>query len=203
MRRSYLKFLCLAPFLMAIDCEPEQLGPQYAFNISKVTISPQSTYSINDTIWISGRVSSNAYDLTTSDSIFGIEPQSDRLGLFKLMASDGISNSFDAVDHFELIKDNSTYSFIQACENADIIVRPSLEQEESFYSYRLGLKTLYPGDYVISVIDGQLQNMNRHDTIIEAYPIPNLPNAIGFNRCGRTSWVYLSQTEDEFYFSIN
>jgi hypothetical protein len=196
-----LSVFILMLFLMAFQCE-EDLEPQFAFNKYKVAISPEASFSINDTIWIKGRISSYALDLNTNDSIFGIEPPSDSFGVFKLMTPADASNCRDALDKFELIFSTGDFSFISACENADLIALPELEADESFYSYRIGLKAMHPGDYVISLQDGNLLNTNRNEYLIEDYPLVNYPGQIGFNRCGSVSWRFLAASDAEYFFRV-
>ena len=200
-RFRLLKILCFVPFLMAITCE-EDLEPQFVFNNYKVSISPESRFSINDTIWITGRVSSNVLDITANDSVFGIEPLADVFGVFELIDPTEVSNATAALDQFELVFDRGDFDFIPICENADVVARPVLDLTESFYSYRIGLKALNRGDYVISLQSGILQNTNRHESILEDYPLPNFTGQIGFDRCGRPSWRSLNESDREYYFIV-
>jgi hypothetical protein len=200
-KKLFYNLLLLSPLLMAFQCE-EDLDPQYAFNTHKVSISSDSNYSLNDTIWIEGKVSSLVLDLNSNDSIFDIEPQADDFSVFKFIPPTEVSNCKDALDHFELIFDTGDYSFIPACENADVVARPELESNEAFYSYRIGLRTLNPGDYVISWRNATIGNEMRHAFIGEDYPIENFPDQIGFDRCGRSSWRFINESDREYYFRV-
>jgi hypothetical protein len=200
-RYKVLKVLLLVPFLMAITCE-EDLEPQFVFNTYKVSISPDSRYVLNDTIWIMGRVSSNVFDLTSNDSVFGVEPLRDVFAVFELIEPLEVTNTQAALNQFELIIDHGDFSSISSCDNADLSATPVLDLYESFYSYRIGLKALNPGDYVISLLNATLQNEEKNEFIVEDYPIPNFEGQIGFNRCGSPSWRFVNDSEQEYYFTV-
>lgn len=197
-----VKLVIIALLLMAFQCEDDLEESTVVFSTFKSNVTPQSSFSVNDTIWISGKVSSMVFDLSVSDSIFSESPQSDVFSVYKFIEPTDVSNCKDAIDQFELVFDIGQYSFLSSCENAQIQALPTLESENSFYTYRIGLKPINPGDYVISWQNATLQNTNRNEFIIENYPIENHPNQIGFNSCGNVSWRFLNESDKEYYFSI-
>ncbi|MFK7746866.1 MAG: hypothetical protein AB8B65_00610 [Kordia sp.] len=202
MFKKIMKYAMLAPLLMAFQCEEDEVESTLVFNKYKASITASSSFSTDDTIWISGKVSSNAFDLAVNDSVFSDNPQSDVFSVYKLIEPTEVSNCKDAIDQFELIIDSGLYSFLPSCENAQITASPELESNNSTYSYRIGLKPLTPGDYVISWQNAAIRNTNRNEAIIEAYPIENHPNQIGFDRCGSTSWRFLNESQREYYFTV-
>lgn len=198
--RKYLIFLLL-PFLLAFQCEEDD-EPSYSFNTYRVQISPESSFSLTDTIWVEGLVSSKVLDLETNDSITGIDPQTDDFGVFKFINPTEIINCQDAIDQFEVILDIGDYFDIPICENADVLALPELDSDETSFRYRIGFKPLSTGDFVFSFRNAELRNTARNEAIIEDYPITNFPGQIGFQRCERVSWRILSESEGEYYFSV-
>jgi hypothetical protein len=203
-RTTLLKLLLIVPFLMAFQCDEEELDPQYAFNTFKVSVSPESTFAVNDTIWIEGRVSEMVFNLTTNDSVSGVLPQSDVFSVYKLVApgANAVTNTLDSFDQFIPIYDFGAYAYLPSCENAQVSASPLLVEASSQYFYRLGLKALTPGDYVISWQDASLANSERHSDIAANYAIPNRPNEIGFNACGSSSWRFLNASNREYFFRV-
>lgn len=201
MKTYILRIILLAPLLMAFQCDDE-IESTLIFSDYKTSITPAASFSTNDTIWIKGIISSKIFDTAVSDSIFNEDPQVDVFSVFKLIPPTEISNCKDALDEFELIFDIGDYSFLSACENADIQALPSLNSDTTLYTYRLGLQPLTTGDFVISLQNGILQNEDRNTDIIENYLIENNPNQIGFDRCGSISSRILNDSDKEYYFTV-
>ncbi|WP_046757090.1 hypothetical protein [Kordia jejudonensis] len=202
MKKKLLTYILLAPLLMAFQCEEDELQSTLTYNTYKVNVTMQSNFSVDETIWINGRVSSKAFDTAVNDSIFSDIAQSDTFSIYKFIEPTAVSNCKDAIDKFELIFDSGSYSFLPSCENAQIHAIPELESSELFFSYRIGLKAIEPGDYVISWQDAAIQNTSRNESIVDNYPIENHPNQIGFNRCENVSWRFLNESQREFYFTV-
>lgn len=191
---------------MAFQCDDE-MESKLELNPYKVDVTPNSPLSLNDTIWIRGRVTSRVYDLSINDSIFNEDPYiiGNQFSIFKFMEPTENANCKDAIDKFELIFDIGEYSFLSSCKNAQITVIPELDTNGSFYTYRIGLKPLTIGDYIIfwnDVNSAEIQNENRNEFIAENYPLENRPNQIGFDKCGNLSWLFLDETERVYFFSI-
>lgn len=202
MFKKTLKFVLVAPLLMAFQCEDEFEESTLVFNLYKVNVTAQSNFSLNDTIWITGSVSSKAFDLTLNDSVFAENPQSDIFSIYKFIEPTEVSNCKDAIDKFDLTYDMGQFSTLPRCENAQLQVIPELESGNMFYTYKIGLKPNSTGDYVISWQDGVIRNVERNEFIINNYPIENHPNQIGFNRCDNVSWRFLNESEREYYFTV-
>lgn len=201
MLKKKLNFLLIVPLLCAFQCDDE-VESSLVFNVFKAEVTPELSFSIEDTIWISGKTSSKAFDLSVNDSIVINNPQSDVFSIFKFIQPTAVSNCKDAIDKFELIIESGQFSFLPLCENAQLQVLPELESNNMSYSYRIGLKPNTTGDYVISWKDGVIQNSDRNEFIIDNYPIENHPNQIGFNSCGNISWRFLNESDKEYYFSV-
>lgn len=77
-----------------------------------------------------------------------------------------------------------------------------ISADSTFYSYRIGLKALNIGDFVLSWNNSTVTNENRNEFIIDEYPLEYFPNALGFNKCGNVSWRYINESNMEYYFKI-
>ncbi|HLV15207.1 MAG TPA: hypothetical protein VKY41_08505 [Xanthomarina sp.] len=192
----------MAPLLMATTCEDDLEENTIVYNVYKTQVTPEYSFSMNDTIWISGKISSKVYDEAVNDSIFLENPHTDEFSIHKFIEPTEASNCKDAVDAFELIINKGQLSFMPSCENGKLKAFPELENNNDYYSYRIGLKPNTNGDYVISWPNSMLQNFNRNEFIIDNYPIENHPNQIGFNSCGTVSWRYLNESDKEYYFTV-
>ncbi len=193
--------MVIAPFLMAFQCD-DDIEDTLVPNPYKIKVTPGSSFSTNDTIWISGKVSGNIFDRSVNDSIFNDIPQCDIFSIYKFIEPTNTSNCKDAIDQFELIVDKGRFSFLPQCENAELDIFPELESNDMYYSYRIGLKPIITGDYVVSWQNGIIQNPDRNEFIIARYPLEDHPGQIGFNSCDNVSWRLLNESEKEYYFSI-
>lgn len=185
---------------MAFQCGDDVVLLEY--NPYKTNVTPNLNFSVNDTIWIYGRTSSKVFDLSVNDSIFNDVPQDDVFSIYKFIRPTNGYNCMDAADGFELISDKGEVWFLPPCPNAHVAIFPELEVNNDFYSYRVGLRPVDPGDYVISWRDAEIQNPNRNESIIEGYPIRDFPDEIGFNSCGSVSWRSLNDSDKEYYFKV-
>ena len=201
MNKRIIQLLLLSPFLMSFQCDEEPEG-QLFFNSYKVAISESSNFSTGETIWIEGKVSALVFDTAVNDSVFTEQPLPDEFSIYQLITPDALSNAKDAANKFEMVADRGEFALSPPCDNALLRIWPELDENNQFYSYRIGITTNEPGDYVLSWRDGIIQNSNRHTFIIENYPIENHPNQIGFNTCNQVSWRFLNESEREFYFTV-
>ncbi|WP_340065673.1 hypothetical protein [Ascidiimonas aurantiaca] len=195
-------FILIAPLLMAFQCEDEFEERPLVYNVYKTKVTPGSHFSVNDTIWITGRVSSNAFDESMNDSVFSNSPQKDVFSIYKFFEPNDLSNVRDAINQFTLVFEIGQFSFLPVCENAQIQALPELENNSGLYIYKIGLRPITTGDYVISWQNAIIQNSDRNEFIIDNYPIENNPDQIGFNSCGSLSWRFLNESEKEYYFKV-
>lgn len=202
MVKNIVKFILFLPLLMAFQCEDEFEESTLVINVYTAAVTPESSFWLTDTIWISGKVSVQAFDLSVNDSVFNENPQADVFSIYKFIEPTAVANCVDAIDKFEIIIDKGEITFLPACENAQLQAFPEPEKDNLFYSYRIGLKPMAKGDFVISWQDGIIQNADRNEFIIANYAIVNHPNQIGFSSCGSVSWRYLCESDKEYYFTI-
>jgi hypothetical protein len=187
---------------MAFQCEEELDVSTTIPNTFEVTVTQAQTFALTDIIWIEGKVSTSIFDTAVDDFIFNENPETDFFSIYKLIQPVQLANSRDAIDKFELVFESGAFDFLPSCSNATMIAFPELEENNEFYSYRIGLKPLEAGDYVISWKNATLQNTDRNEFIINAYSNPNDPNIIGFDNCGIVSTRFLNESEREFYFAV-
>lgn len=200
MFKNLLKIIVVAPLLMAFQCDDE-LESTLVFNNYNVQATPQASFSVNDTIWLTGLVSSKAYDLAINDSVFYNNPQADILSIMKFIEPTQTANCIGAINKFELINELGSINFL-SCENAELTVHSNITSDSLSYKYKIGLKALQAGDYIISWQNSKLTNHNRNTSIAHNYPIEDHQNQIGFNKCGNVSWRYLNESEREYYFTV-
>jgi hypothetical protein len=203
MFKNIMKFTILAALLMAFQCEDDLEESTLVFNTYKVNITDQQNFTTNDTIWITGKISSKAFDLAINDSIFADNPRSDVFSIYKFIQPTNVSNCKDAIDKFDLTFEIGEFSTLPSCENAQLQVIPEIENNNMFYSYKIGLKPNSTGDYVISWQDAMIQNVERNELIADNYPIENRIGQIGFNSCGSVTWRFLNESEREYYFTVD
>ena len=202
MSKNIFKILLLAPFLMATQCDDDEIESSYVFNNYKINVTPQSSFSINDTIWLDGKISSMVFDTAINDSVFTGWSQGDEISVMKFIQPTQSSNCKDAINNFELITEIGGLSFLPVCENGQMTAHSEISTDNSFYSYRIGLKALNIGDFVLSWNHSSLYNENRNEYILDEYPLEYHPNQLGFNKCGNVSWRFVNESNKEFYFRI-
>lgn len=203
MMKKVLQLLLLSPIILAFQCEDDITTPAFAYNDFKATITSEASISLNDVVWIDGNVSANIFDVSVNDSIFNPEPQSDTFSIHKFISPTELTNCIDAKDQFEIIIDKGTSpSDSGGCENALFTIESELDPNGLSYSYRVGLKPLTTGDYIINWNKETLQNQNRNQTIPENYPIENHPEQIGFDTCGNVSWLFYKESQREYYIHV-
>lgn len=199
--KSIFKYILLAPLLMAFQCDNEDVST-IEYNTYSLKITPQKTFSLNDTIWIEGRVSAKAFDTAINDSIFNDNNQANTFSIYKFMTPTELSNAKDAIDSFELIYDVGNFSFFESCENAQVFADAVLDNNRLFYTYKLGLKPKSTGDFIISGLESKIQNIERNLAIAENYPIERHPKQIGFLKCDAVSWLFIEDATGEFLFTV-
>lgn len=202
MIKNLCKLTALACLLMGFQCDDE-LESEYVYNNYSVRVTPQPTFNVNDTIWLNGRVSSLIFNLTTNDSIFTDNPNTDIVSVYKFINPTSLTNCTAALDKFELIQLVGEVSFLQRCSNAQFFVSPELGVDSDQYKYKIGLRPLEAGDYFISWQNATIQNINRNQVLANSYPIPDQPNQLGFDTCGQVSWRYLNESKYEYFFTVN
>ena len=199
--RKYLRLIILAPILMAFQCEDDSIDI-IRFNSYKANVTAKKVFSINDTIWIKGSVSAMAFNETQGDSIFNENTYADVVSIFKFITPEEHHNTEEAVNAFKIHLEKGMYSEFGPCEKSGIVLNAALENNNQFYSYKIGLIPTSTGDFVIDFVDSDLQNAERNLAIAEDYPITRHPNTIGFSRCESLSWLYLEDSTTEFLFSV-
>jgi hypothetical protein len=203
MKKTLLRLLLLSPILMAFQCDED--GYDIIQNEYTVTLTNQSNFSIDDVIWIEGKVSSKGYDTETNDSIFLESPIIEDLNIMKLMqqnSSNSLANSSGAVNEFVVVNDIGSDSS-GVCDLAAVVVTSELSADELSYTYRIGFRATTTGDYFISFRKSDITNSNRNESIFNPYRITNNQNILGFDLCGRTSSRLTDESEREFFFTVN
>jgi len=204
MKKIYKMFL-LAPLLMAFQCDDE-LESSLEFNEFKVNITSSENLRINDTIWITGKISSRVFDTSVGDSIFFNEfTFGDYVSVMKLKEADQNGNSIDAIDRFNIVNTIGNLEFVDICRNSDITPISQLSENSQFYEYKIGFVPLEIGDYVFSWNNKTIiSNVNRNLFILSDYPINGNPKALELNKCGSFSSIpNIDNSDSEYFFSVD
>ncbi|SEB45961.1 hypothetical protein SAMN04489761_0845 [Tenacibaculum sp. MAR_2009_124] len=203
MFKNILKLLASTTLLMAFQCNNEEPLPTLKINKYRVNITGQSSFSISDTIWIEGTVSSKAYYEEINDSIFFDAHQENRLKIMKFIQPTQNVNCIDARDNFQIIRNVGVINVDSFCETKRIITYAEISEDSLFYNYKIGLKPLTQGDFFIYCHESIIHNENRNEFIMEHYRIDEFSNqTIGFIQCGSTAWIDTTNSESYFYFKV-
>ena len=200
MKKALSILFGLALLLMSFQCEDE-IDDVIRVNNFKATVS-EATISLNDTLWIRGRVSSQAFDEATGDSIpsDGFNNR-EFISLYRLRPTDDEGNSIDAVNNFEIIQEVGPISDPGQCPNSGIVIEGVLTDDGSEYRYRVGLKPSIVADYVLVWnFDSTITNTNRNTEILASYPVDGNTTTIEFNKCGIISILPDINASDRLYF---
>lgn len=185
--------------LMSFQCDDES-SEVIITNNFKTTVSA-ADITLNDTLWISGRVSSQAFNETLGDSIPSDFNNGDLVSIYRLRPADNQSNSVDAINNFEIIEEVGQTSPLGACPNGGLSIEGVLSDNSTQYRYTIGLKPTVQGDYVLLWdTDSNLTNIDRNTEILSNYPVDGNPNSIEFDNCGIVSTLPNIETSDQLYF---
>ena len=204
--RKVLLICSISPLLMAILCEKEEALAPIVYNETKVTISESVNFSLNDTLWIKGRVSTMIFDEGLADSIRNPnEDVQDIISVLRLKKANGNSNTSEAINAFKIVSSIGSYDFLGACPTSELIAVGPPTQDGQFFEYLIGLVPQMQGDFVLSWVGSvNLLNDNLNIQILEKYPIGARVNILGLTKCGITSTLdNVRASKDEFFFSIN
>ncbi|WP_299679809.1 hypothetical protein [uncultured Dokdonia sp.] len=199
MKKSLSMLFVLSLLLMSFQCEDEP-SEVIITNNFKATIS-DIDLSLNDTLWITGRVSSQAFNETLGDSIPNDFNNGDLVSIYKLRPAMDQSNSVDAINNFEIIEEVGQTSRLGACPNGGLAIEGTLSEDSSEYRYKIGLKPVVEGDYVLSWnFDTSITNTDRNTEILSNYPVDGNPNTLEFDNCGIVSTLPNIDASTKLYF---
>lgn len=182
------------------DDEPEEV---IITNNFKATVSDVNI-SINDTLWITGNVSSLDFNETLGDSIPNEFNNGDLVSIYRLRPATNQSNSVDAINNFEIIEEVGQTSRLGACPNGGLAIEGSLSDDSSQYRYRIGLKPIVEGDYVLNWdFNTSITNTDRNTEILSNYPVDGNSNVLEFDNCGIVSTLpNINDSTKLYFFSV-
>lgn len=199
MKKNFSILFILSLLLMSFQCEDEPSEVIIANNF-KATVST-GNLSINDTLWITGNVSSQAFNETLGDSIPNDFNSVDLVSIYRLRPATNQSNSVDAINNFEIIEELGQTSRLGACPNGGLSIQGVLTEDNSEYRYKIGLKPVINGDFLLSWnFDTTINNIERNTEILSNYPVDGNTNTIEFDNCGIVSTLLDIETSDKLYF---
>lgn len=203
--RKVLLVCAISPLLMAVLCEKVEELPPLIYNKTNVTLSEGPNFSINDTLWISGMVSSMLFDEGIQDSIRNPnESIGDIVSVLRLKSANRTSNTTEAINEFELISRVGSIDFLGVCPESELIVNAPLTVDGRNYRYEIGLVPKNMGDFVLGWLDPvNLKNNELHLQILANYPIDGDTDQLGLTKCGITSTrLDVKAARNEYFFSV-
>ena len=206
LRKALLIFV-LSPLLMAVLCEPEP-DPEVILrdNQTKVLLSDGPAFTVNDTLWISGNVTSMAFDEISGDSIMNPnEWMRDIISVMRLRPAVNSSNTIQAVEEFDLVSQIGSIDFLGVCPESELVAIGPLSETGEQYAYRIGLIPKNTGDFVLSWLEPvHLRNASLNTQILAGYPVGGNGNALGLTKCGVTSTrLDVAEARREYFFTVN
>lgn len=205
MKIKNLLILAITPLLMATQCGDDVPFDGYNYNETKVSITEESNLLINDTLWITGKVSLMIADKITGDSIMNSnEYIRDIISVMRLKSADNKSNTIEAIDEFVFVARAGNIDFLGACPNSELIAQAPFSDNGQEYEYQIGLVPTNPGDFVLSWLEPvNIINSDLNIEILEEYPFNDSGKHLELIKCGITSSILdVEESRDEFFFSV-
>ncbi|MEM1338063.1 MAG: hypothetical protein AAGF96_09945 [Bacteroidota bacterium] len=199
--------LCsFAPLPLAVICdnEDEELAP-LVYNDVVITLSEGPDFSTNDTLWISGTVSSLVFDEAIQDSIRNPNERITTIfSVLQLQNASNISNTTEAISEFDIVTRRGGYDFLGVCPESELIAIAPLTQNGDRYTFEIGIVSRTTGDFVLSWLEPVvLSNPDLNFEILEKYPLEKNTNTLGLTKCGITSTRdNVSGARREYFFSV-
>jgi hypothetical protein len=196
---------CLAPLLMAIQCDDDFGDTSFVYPIPQVGISEGPNFTVNDTIWLKSRVTSKIFDEITGDSI---ADQNDLtreiISVMRLNEATDRTNALPAISEFDFVKRTGNIDFLGACPEADLVAKTELVQEGQFFEYEIGIIPKNLGDFVLSWVEPvTLKNNNLHIEILSRYPLEGSTTRLGLSKCGIGSFFEdVIESRSHYFFSV-
>lgn len=202
--KSNLKVFLFLPFLMAFQCEEDEIQCVFAFtnnyNVSVENIN--ETYSLGEMIWFNGSVSSELVDSCNNEPEVILDRQLFATGFFVLKLTNNLNNlnALLAEDYNVTLSTGEAVSSINCVDF--VHVTPELSADNLSYNYRVGISLNEPGDYcVVAAFQNNfdLMQLNNNAQIFEPYN--SLNDTIKFISCGDT--FTRNGTSGHYFFTVN
>lgn len=212
LRHALVVFLTSPLLFLAAICDPDDDNTPTIFydDIARVEVSQGPVFTLNDTIWITGRFTSMAYDSRLQDSIpFPEEFVTDNFRIGRMETASTLSgtlgkNAEEAVDEFDFVIRSGNIGPLGSCPTASLIAIAPLTDNGENFLYEIGLKPRNTGDFVLSWNRPvRLQNPTVNIEILEKYPWQGDGNYLGFTACGiTTTQDQVAEEKRDFFFTV-
>ncbi|SDI45367.1 hypothetical protein [Winogradskyella thalassocola] len=196
--KKNLKFLLLAPFLMAILCESDDdqcssISPEFWLDVENIS----DNYNTDEIIWISAEASSELLLGCPGEDMRQV--LSDGLFVLKLTNELENLNALVVQDYDVIYEFGSAYDGSYCSEYVSYV--PEYLDNELVYKFRIGISINQPGDYCLAMVKNNYFNFEQENNFEIFEPYNTLDNNVKFNRCGNTyiRYGYL----DRYFLSIN
>lgn len=202
---SKFRILLLVPFLMAMQCDEDEIscGVEFTNNYSVTIENINDTYPSGETIWFNVEVSSeldnscnnNQPEVVFDSTIFAT-------GFFVLKLTNELVNL-----NAELVQNvNVSYSVGEELSSIYcvefIYFTPELSEDNLTYNYRVGISIDEPGDYcVVPAFSNNFDNLQEDNNVQIFETYNSLGDDIKFTSCNST--YTRSGTDGQYFFSVD
>ena len=202
--KKNLKFLMLAPFLMAILCEGDDYicglsdPDSYILNVENI----EETYAIGETFWLNSETSSELFNYCNDDNKQEIIVDNtifiDALFILKLNNSLTDLNAEVSQDFNVNYDIGNAFNGSYCLEALEYL--PELSEDSLTYKYRFSISMNSPGNYcIVSAINSSF-NIEQENNAQIFEPYNTLNNTIKFTNCGN---IYTRNgTQGYYFFSV-
>ena len=201
-----LIFFLLAPFLMAFQCEEEELEcagtVEFTNNFGVSVENLNETYVSDETIWFNGEVSSELINICDGLPEIILDEDTFVTGFFVLKLTNSLVDlNAEVVQNYDVTYNIGEELITTSCAEF-VYLTPELSDDNLSYNYRVGISLNDPGDYAVVAtfannFEGFEQNNNAE--IFDLYNTLN--NTIKFTSCDLT--YTRTGTNGHYFFSVN
>ncbi|WP_299122515.1 hypothetical protein [uncultured Winogradskyella sp.] len=198
--KKNLKFLLLAPLLMAILCGEEgddfpcaSVAPEFFLEVENISES----YDIDETIWIESEATSVLLNGCPGEDVREVLGD----GIFVLKLTNQLENlNAVVVQNYNVIYEfGSEYNTNFCFEYISYV--PEYSENELAYKFRLGISINQPGDYCFVNARDSYFNLEQENNSEIFAPYDVLNNTIKFNSCAET--FTRNGTQTHYFFRVN
>jgi hypothetical protein len=189
--------MILGVMSMAILCEKFCYRHPNKFEVS---ISSKDSFSLKDTIWVEGYVSSNVYDDCENDSVPYTTSMHNGFKVLRL-TKDLVYrkyNSYLSIENFNFILRKGISFTNNKCA---ISIEADSNNIQKINSYKMGLIPKEKGDYFIHFyFTEQTINSNNSIHIFKNYELKGFSNELHYLDCNNQLIILNANSKNDIYF---
>lgn len=202
---SRFGIVAIAPLLMAIQCEEDDFCGFDSFEGYSLSIeNARANYAINDTIWVSGSVSSEQsfFCEGNEESRINLDQNEFRDAFFPLkLENSNRTNAVVSTLDFDYVIDLGEAFDPNFCLDSYFVL-PNLTQNQEQYQFRVGLVPKESGSYAITSVFSSVFTDMINLNLEVFQPFDGFEDALKFENCDD---IYTRRNRDlsNFFFTIN